>query len=192
MSFQSRKAIITIELTGASTTKQQNSRRFGRPAGVASRVLEKFICGFQTKERFHCPYVKKPGGGNDISRRRSDWPRRFWHLRFAVRPRRKEMVLRAKTHPADCAVFKDDPHRIGDYNYVTRGSASDLHVFELMGCEGHLPVPVSGLQAQQALTQLAARSAVCANKWAASLLLSAAQYLHCPSSLVTYELIQHI
>lgn len=70
----------------------------------------------------------------------------------------------SKTHPADCAVFKDDPHRIGDYNYVTRGSANDLHVFELMGCEGHLPAPVSGLQAQQALTQLAARSAVCANK----------------------------
>lgn len=82
----------------------------------------------------------------------------------AVRARRKGMVLRVKTHPADCAVFKDDPHRIGDYNYVTRGSANDLHVFELMGCEGHLPAPVSGLQAQQALTQLAARSAVCANK----------------------------
>lgn len=75
-----------------------------------------------------------------------------------------EKLLRVKTHPADCAVFKDDPHRIGDYNYVTRGSANDLHVFELMGCEGHLPAPVSGLQAQQALTQLAARSAVCANK----------------------------
>lgn len=66
--------------------------------------------------------------------------------------------------PADSAVFKDDLHRNGDYNYVTRGSANDLHVFELMGCEGHLPAPVSELQAQQALTQLAARSAVCANK----------------------------
>lgn len=85
-------------------------------------------------------------------------------MAFAFRTRRKETVLRVKTPPADCAVFKDDPHRIGDYNYVTRGSANDLHVFELMGCEGHLPAPVSGLQAQQALTQLAARSAVCANK----------------------------
>lgn len=83
---------------------------------------------------------------------------------LAVGPRREELVLRVKTHPADCAVFKDDPHRNGDYNYVTRGCANDLHIFELMGCEGHLPVPVSGLQVQQALTQLAARPAVCANK----------------------------
>lgn len=66
--------------------------------------------------------------------------------------------------PADSVVFKDDLHRNGDYNYVTRGSANDLHVFESMGCEGHLPAPVSELQAQQALTQLAARSAVCSNK----------------------------
>lgn len=71
------------------------------------------------------------------------------------------MVPRVKIHPADCAVFKDDPRRSGDYNYVTRGGvANDLHVFELMSCEGHLPAPVSGLWAQQASTQLAARSAV--------------------------------
>lgn len=74
------------------------------------------------------------------------------------------MVLRVKMRPADGDVFKDDPHRNEDYNYVTRGSANDLHVFELMGCEGHLPAPVSELPAQQALTQLAARSAVCTNK----------------------------
>lgn len=157
-------------------SRQNNSETTSTSGNGAFFVLEKF-----KRQEFVLP--------------RKSWSWKWRHVggeAFPVRLRPTEMDLRVKMRPADSAVFKDDPHRNEDYNYVTRGSANDLHVFELMGWEGHLPAPVSELQAQQALPQLAARSAVCANKWAASLLLSAAQYLRCPSSLVMYELIQHI
>lgn len=174
VSFWRRKPIFTTEPTGVSAAPQLNNEHFSR---------HRFLCSKKFKRQKSLCCTWNLGHENDPSATATP-SQSNWHW--------VESVLQVKMCPADSAVFKEGRHRNGDYNYVTRGSVSDLHVFELMGCEGHLAALVSELQAQQALTQLAARLPVCANKWAASLLLSAAQYLHCPSSLVTYELIQHI
>lgn len=126
--------------------RQHNSETTGTSGDVASCVLAKF----KKAKVFVLP------GKLLLMKAAIAFPVRL------LRP--KEMVPPVRTRPADSAVFKDDRRRNGDYNYVTRGSANDLHVFELMGCEGHLPAPVSEPQARQALTQLAARLAVCTNK----------------------------